>query len=71
MNNCDTGIGGISTSPHICIRTNACADQESFVRGDPTLLTFFLADEGKEDPNTAINEWDEPQSARQCVSLAG
>ena len=25
---------------------------ESFVSGGPTLITFFLVDEGKEDPNT-------------------
>ena len=33
----------------------ACADPESFVRGGPNLITFFLVDEGMEDPNTAIN----------------
>ena len=30
----------------------ACADPESFVRGDPIFSTFFLADDGSEDPNT-------------------
>ena len=38
------------------------ADPESFVRGDPNLITFFLIDEGVEDPNTAING---SSSARQ------
>ena len=37
----------------------ACADQESFVRGGPTLTTFFflsfLGDEGRKDPNTTIS----------------
>ena len=43
----------------------ACADPGSFVRGGPTLITFFLFflfDEGIEDPNTGIIG---PSSARQ------
>ena len=31
-----------------------CADPESFVRGGPTLTTFFKFDEGRDDPNTII-----------------
>ena len=38
-----------------------CADPESFVRGGPT-LTFFLVDEGREDPNTTLSG---PSSACQ------
>ena len=47
-----------------------CADSESFVRGGPNLITFFLVDEGIEDPNTAING---PSSARQrnAIYMAG
>ena len=31
----------------------SCPDPESYVRGGPTLTTFFfLVDEGREDPNT-------------------
>ena len=33
-----------------------------FVTGDPTLTTFFLVDEGMEDPNATISG---PPSARQ------
>ena len=45
----------------------SCADPESFVRGGPTLTTFFfllffLVDEGREDPSTTISG---PSSARQ------
>ena len=44
----------------------ACADPESFIRGCPTLTTFyflfFLADEGMEDPSTTKSG---PSSARQ------
>ena len=40
----------------------SCADPESFVRGGPNLITFFLVDEGIEDPNTDING---PSSAHQ------
>ena len=29
--------------------TATCADPESFARGGPTLTTFFLVDEGRED----------------------
>ena len=29
-----------------------CAGPESFVRVGPTLTTFFLVDEGREDPST-------------------
>ena len=32
----------------------SCADPESFVKGDLT-LTFFLVDEGREDPNITIS----------------
>ena len=32
-----------------------CADPESFVRGGPNLITFFLVVEGIEDPNITIN----------------
>ena len=32
----------------------ACADPESFVRGSPSLTTFFSVDEGREDPNSTI-----------------
>ena len=32
----------------------ASADPESFVRGGPTLTTFFLVDVGREDPSTTI-----------------
>ena len=32
----------------------SCADPESFVRGCPNLIMFFLGDEGIEDPNTTI-----------------
>ena len=39
-----------------------CADPESFVRGGPNLITFFLVVEGLEDPNSTING---PSSARQ------
>ena len=41
-----------------------CADSESFVRGGPTLTTFFifLVDEGREDPSTTLIG---PSSARQ------
>ena len=44
----------------------ACADPESFLgvffRRGPILTTFFLVDEGREDPNTTISG---PSSARQ------
>ena len=40
----------------------SCADPESFVRGGPTLTTFFFKfDEGRKDPNTTISR---PSSAR-------
>ena len=39
-----------------------CVDPESFVRGVPNLITFFLVDEEIEDPNITING---PSSARQ------
>ena len=33
-------------------------DPESFARGGPNLITFFLVDEGIEDPNiTIIFKW--------------
>ena len=34
---------------------NTCADPESLSDGGPNLITFFIVDEGIEDPNTAIN----------------
>ena len=40
----------------------SCADPESFVRGGPNLITFFLVVEGIEDPNITKNG---PSSARQ------
>ena len=44
----------------------SCADPESFVRGGPILITFFLfvflVDGGIEDPNTALIG---PSSARR------
>ena len=40
---------------------SSCTDQESYVRGSPT-LTFYLVDEGKEFPNTTLSE---QSSARQ------
>ena len=40
----------------------AWADPENFVRGGPSLTTFFFVDEGREDPNTIISR---PRSARQ------
>ena len=41
----------------------ACfVDPERFVRGGPTLITFYLVDEGIEDPNVTING---PSLARQ------
>ena len=40
----------------------ACADPESFVRGDPNLIMFVLFDEGIEDPNITTNG---PSLARQ------
>ena len=49
----------------------ACADQESFARGGPTLTTFFY--EGREDPNST-KRGPPSASARQRlngVSLAG
>ena len=44
-----------------------CADPESFIRGGPTLTTFFfififLFDEGRENPGTTISG---PSSAHQ------
>ena len=34
----------------------SCADPENFVRGGPTLTTFFfLIDEGSVDPNSTIS----------------
>ena len=45
------------------IRICPCADPESFVRGGPTLTTFFFSvDEGREDQNTTISG---PSSALQ------
>ena len=44
----------------------SCADPESFVRGGPTVTTFFhvvfLVDEGREGPKTTIRG---PSLARQ------
>ena len=42
------------------------ADPESFVRGGPNLITFFLVDEGIEDPNITLNG---PSSARQRKAI--
>ena len=44
--------------------STSCQDPESFVRGDPTLSTFFfyIIDEGREDLSTIISG---PSSARQ------
>ena len=41
------------------------ADQESFVRVGLALTTFFLVDEGREDPNTAIRgpSWSRQRNA--------
>ena len=40
----------------VLVKMKPCADPESFVRGGPTLTTFFcssfLGDEEREDPNT-------------------
>ena len=36
-------------------RNIPCTDPGRFVRGSPTLTTLFLADEGKDDPNTTIS----------------
>ena len=33
----------------------SCEDPGSFVRGGPTLTTFVLVDEGREDPNTTMS----------------
>ena len=43
-----------------------CANPESFVRGGPNLITYFLVDEGIEDPNITING---SSSARQRNSI--
>ena len=40
----------------------ACADPKSFVRGGPTLITFFY--EGREDPRTTISG---PSSAHEMA----
>ena len=32
-----------------------CGDPESFVKGGPTLTTFLLVDNGREDPSTTIS----------------
>ena len=42
-------LGCYSDLIHKCQTQLPCADPESFVRGGPTLTTFFF--EGKEDPN--------------------
>ena len=36
-------------------RKRPCAGPESFVRGGPTLTTFFLVDEGRENPHSNIS----------------
>ena len=42
------------------IDSKTCADPGSFIRGGPTLTTFFvvvfLVDEGREDSNTTKSE---------------
>ena len=40
-----------------------------FCQRVPNLMFFFLVAEGKEDPNTAINEWDGPSSPRQRKAI--
>ena len=37
-------------SPSMCDVSLPCANPERFVRGDPTLISFFEFDEGREDP---------------------
>ena len=44
-----TTISGLS----LC--WSSCGDQESFVKGGPTLTIFFLVDKGREDPSTTIS----------------
>ena len=44
----------------------SCTDPESNARGGPTLTTFFLVDEGRDDPNTTISG---PTSARKQMPL--
>ena len=39
----------------VALLDSAYADLESFIRGGPNLLIFFIFDKGIEDPNTAIN----------------
>ena len=41
---------------------DSCADLENFLRGGPNLITYFLVEEGIEDPNITING---PSSASQ------
>ena len=36
------------------VLSRACADPENYVRGSPTLTTFFFS-EGREDQNTTIS----------------
>ena len=40
----------------------SCADLEIFFRGGPILITFFLVDKGKENPNMAIKGHHQPAS---------
>ena len=47
---------------HIEFIVYTCADPESFVRGGPTLTTFFLVGEGRDDPNTTKSG---PSTARK------
>ena len=61
-NTCNRITCTVKPVPAEVYRRNACANPESFVRGGPNLITFFLVDEGMEDQNTAING---PSSARQ------
>ena len=44
----------------------SCVDPERFVGGGPTLTTFFLVDEGRDDPNTTTSK---PSSARQQKAI--
>ena len=37
------------------MKPQSCANPESFVRGGPTLRTFFLVDGRREDPNATKN----------------
>ena len=62
---CDVDISIRLSACHILVMAAhlPCADPESFVRGGPTLTTFFfLVNEGRDDPNTTINGHHRPAS---------